>query len=60
MKKRNAIKRNLTIGVLGILFLVSCGPRRYGCGPNRRCEINNNIIKTPIKDHSIKSQIQNT
>jgi hypothetical protein len=41
-------KKSLIIGILGIFFLVSCGPRRYGCGPNRRCEIKHNTIKTPL------------
>jgi hypothetical protein len=22
-----------------IISSFSCGPRRYGCGPNRRCEV---------------------
>ena len=41
-------KRSLITGILVFFFLVSCGPRRYGCGPNRRCEIKHNTIKTPL------------
>lgn len=33
--------------------LFSCGPRRYGCGPNRRCEVKEQ--KQPLK---IQSQIK--
>jgi hypothetical protein len=53
-------KRNIIIGILGIFFLVSCGPRRYGCGPNRRCDLNKNTTKTLQQEQSFKKQIQNS
>ena len=33
--------------VLGSLFVASCGPKRLGCGPYRRCE-----VKMPIPANS--------
>jgi len=36
----------------GSLFLASCGPKRMGCGPYRRCE-----VKTPTK---VNSEINKT
>lgn len=47
------MKKNITIICIG-LFLVSCGPRRLGCGPYRRCEVklpttfNSDINKTQV------------
>ena len=44
----------LTISVL--LLLASCGPRRYKCGPYRRCEIKTEK-QFPIKEiSSLKSE----
>jgi hypothetical protein len=31
--------KKIVLIAFGSLFLVSCGPRRLGCGPYRRCEI---------------------
>lgn len=41
-------KKKLILGLLTVFFLVSCGPRRYRCGPNRRCEIQHKTIKIPL------------
>lgn len=35
------------------LVLVSCGPRRLGCGPYRRCE-----VKLPLQMSVEKNQTQ--
>jgi hypothetical protein len=53
-------KKTLIVGILGIFFLVSCGPRRYGCGPNRRCEIKQEVLKTPLQNHTKNINIQNS
>uniref|UniRef100_UPI00404B2D33 hypothetical protein n=1 Tax=Flavobacterium sp. TaxID=239 RepID=UPI00404B2D33 len=53
-------KKSLIIGILGIFFLVSCGPRRYGCGPNRRCEIKLDTTKTPLHKKLEVKNIQNS
>ncbi|WP_153201346.1 hypothetical protein [Flavobacterium sp. LMO8] len=34
-----------------LLTILSCGPRRYKCGPNRRCD---NSIKKTEKHHNYK------
>ena len=41
------MKKGSLIYLLMIIVLttVSCGPRRYKCGPYRRCEIKENSIK---------------
>ena len=40
--------------IIGVgLFLVSCGPKRMGCGPYRRCE-----IKLPTKTDSESNKTQ--
>lgn len=41
------MKKLILLILLGCLFLSSCGPRRLGCGPYRRCE-----IKIPTKSIS--------
>gem|GEM_PF-1687266 len=53
MKKISLIL--LVLVVLGSLF--SCGPRRYKCGPYRRCETKENT-KQPLNSytaHKIKT-----
>lgn len=47
------MKKILVIAVLGSLFLASCGPRRLGCGPYRRCE-----VKLPVTVNSEINKIQ--
>ena len=37
--------KKIIVLVFGCLFIVSCGPRRLGCGP-RRCEVKNPTIIT--------------
>ncbi len=32
------MKKIIALALIG-LFIISCGPRRLGCGPYRRCEI---------------------
>lgn len=32
------MKKIIALAFVG-LFLVSCGPKRMGCGPYRRCEL---------------------
>lgn len=32
-------KIKVLIPIITILILSSCGPRRYKCGPYRRCEV---------------------
>lgn len=27
------------VAILSVITLISCGPRRYKCGPYRRCEV---------------------
>ncbi len=39
--------KKIVLLVFGCLFLASCGPRRLGCGPYRRCE-----VKLPSKTNS--------
>lgn len=45
------MKKIVALVVVG-LFVVSCGPRRLGCGPYRRCE-----VKLPTK---VNSEINKT
>ena len=40
------------------IFLYSCGPKRLGCGPGRRCEINikkENFQLIPQKNPEVKT-----
>ncbi|WP_320815412.1 hypothetical protein [Flavobacterium sp.] len=53
-------KRTIIIGILGIFFLISCGPKRYGCGPGRRCEVKQNSIKIPLEKQSLNKEAQNS
>jgi hypothetical protein len=39
--------KKIVLLAFGCLFLASCGPRRLGCGPYRRCE-----VKAPTTGHS--------
>ncbi len=41
------MKKIIVAVVFGCLFLTSCGPKRMGCGPYRRCE-----VKMPTKMNS--------
>lgn len=47
------MKKVIVAAVLGSLFLASCGPRRLGCGPYRRCE-----VKMPAKINSDSNKTQ--
>ena len=42
--------KTIITGILGLFFLISCGPKRYKCGPGRRCEVKQNTIKTTIEN----------
>ena len=53
-------KKTIIAGILGILLLISCGPKRYGCGPNRRCEIKQNSIKEPLDKQFFKKEVRNS
>lgn len=44
--------------ILLLLVTVSCGPKRYKCGPNRRCENSiEKIEKNPIHKEFDKTLI---
>ena len=47
------MKKIIIAAVFGSLFLTSCGPRRLGCGPYRRCE-----VKLPAKTNSETNKTQ--
>ena len=53
-------KRTVITGILGILLLISCGPKRYKCGPGRRCDVKQNSIKTTLEEQSFKKETRNT
>lgn len=53
-------KRTIITGILGILLLISCGPRRYKCGPGRRCEIQQKSTKQPLEKQLFKNTVQNS
>jgi len=53
-------KRTVITGILGILLLISCGPKRYKCGPGRRCEIKQNSIKTTPNKQFLKKEALNS
>jgi hypothetical protein len=53
-------KRTIIASILGIFLLISCGPKRYGCGPSRRCEVKQNSKKSPFQEQSFKKRIANT
>jgi hypothetical protein len=53
-------KRTVITGILGILLLISCGPRRYKCGPGRRCEIKQNSINTISNKQFFKKEALNS
>ena len=44
------MKKVVIILLISIVIIssFSCGPRRYKCGPYRRCEINKNLTKQEI------------
>lgn len=44
--------KKIVLIAFGCLFLASCGPKRMGCGPYRRCE-----VKLPSK---VNSEIDKT
>ena len=44
--------KKIVLIAFGCLFLASCGPKRMGCGPYRRCE-----VKLPI---TVNSEINKT
>lgn len=53
-------KKTIITGILGIFFLISCGPKRYGCGPSRRCEVKQNSTKTSLEEQSFKKVVRNS
>lgn len=48
----NTMKK-IVVLVFSCLFIVSCGPRRLGCGP-RRCEVK---TSTPVNSDMNKIQV---
>jgi hypothetical protein len=53
-------KRTIIAAILGITFLISCGPRRYKCGPGRRCEIKENTTKAPLEKQFFNKKTTNS
>ncbi len=47
------MKKIIAIICVG-LFLASCGPRRLGCGPYRRCEVK---VPTTVNSEINKTQV---
>ena len=46
------MKKNVIFVFVG-LFFASCGPKRYGCGPYRRCEVKEvKLIKSHLEKHN--------
>lgn len=42
-----------------ISFLVSCGPKRMGCGPSRRCEmVTKTNLTSPVKLETKKETLK--
>lgn len=50
-------KKTIIASILGVTLLISCGPKRYGCGPNRRCEVKQNTTKPDFKTQSFKKSM---
>lgn len=50
----------LILTLVALNAMISCGPRRYGCGPNRRCEVNKNSIKMNYLAKTELTLIQNS
>jgi len=46
--------KKVLIVLFGSLFLASCGPKRMGCGPYRRCEVK---APTSVSSEINKSQV---
>lgn len=45
------MKKIIALALIGLL-MISCGPRRLGCGPYRRCEIKvPNRIPSVVEKH---------
>lgn len=42
------MKKIIILLLVGTFILSSCGPRRYKCGPYRRCDNSTKIIKNSI------------
>ncbi len=46
--------KKIVLLAFGCLFLASCGPRRLGCGPYRRCEVK---VQTSVNSEINKTQV---
>lgn len=46
--------KKIALIAFGSLFLASCGPKRMGCGPYRRCEVKAQI---PVNSEINKTQV---
>lgn len=46
--------KKIVLLACGALFLASCGPKRMGCGPYRRCELK---IPTKVNSEINKTQV---
>lgn len=46
--------KKIVLLVFGCLFLASCGPKRMGCGPYRRCEVK---VPTTVYSEINKTQV---
>lgn len=46
--------KKIVLIAFGSLFLASCGPKRMGCGPYRRCEVK---VPTKVNPEINKTQV---
>lgn len=46
--------KKIALIAFGSMFLASCGPKRMGCGPYRRCEVK---IQIPVNSEINKTQV---
>lgn len=52
------MKKSITFALISIFILSSCGPRRYKCGPYRKCEVKpetKNANLEMIKSYEVNS-----
>ena len=49
------MKKIIALFLIGLFILSSCGPRRYRCGPYRKCENTTKEIK-PLKTNEKEFQ----
>lgn len=48
------MKKSIALALVSLFILSSCGPRRYRCGPYRKCEKETikDIKKTDLQNHN--------